>query len=184
MKLFAFGHRRYVGKDTAARFLINHIRLDFGGIQVQKITFATKMKQICYELFGHLGLQTICYYEDHPTEKEIIIPAIGLSARDLWIRFGNIMRGFYNDVWIDYALNTITAPIGLVTDLRYPNEALAIKKHNGILIRIDRECVPIYGDEADSALADYTDWDYIVLNNNSLTDLHKQIIDIVNKEMK
>jgi len=184
MKIFAFGHRRYVGKDTAARFLTNHIRLEHRGLQVQKVTFATKLKDICYDLFKHIGLFPTEYYESNPSEKEKVIPELGISARELWIDFGNRMRAYYSAVWIDYAFDNVFAPIALVTDLRYIDEAEAIKTRGGVLIRIDRDSVPVYDDVADSQLANYTGWDYVINNNADLAALHTQIIGIVNKELQ
>lgn len=182
-KIFALGHRRYVGKDTAARFLINHIRLEHRGKQVQKISFATKLKATVYDLFKDFGVKPTEFYEQNPAEKETLIPDLGISVRDLWIRFGNQLRDYKSDIWIHHAFVYNTAPILLVPDLRYIDEAAAVRERGGVLIRIDRPDVPQYDDIADSGLTNYENWDYIIHNTGDLSDLQKAIVYIVDKEL-
>lgn len=184
MKIFAFGHRRFVGKDTAVRFAINHLKLEHQGLRVKKISFAESLKAVCYKLFKKYGLKPSHYYEEHPTEKEIIIPELQLSARDIWIIFGTkICREIHPNVWVDLALDNLEeVDVVLTTDLRFVNEAEAIKKYGGILIRIERN-VATYDDVADSNLENYSKWNYIISNNTDLQYLHKVVTGIIDHEL-
>lgn len=182
-KLFALGHRRFVGKDTAARFLINHIRLEHRGRQVQKISFATKLKSTVYDLFRRYGVRPPDFYEQNPAEKEAIIPGLNMSMRDIWIKFGNELRAYMPDIWIDHAFEAATAQIVLVPDLRYLDEAAAIQARGGVLIRLDRACVEKHDDVADSQLEAFEGWDYIIKNDGDLSDLQKAITYIVDMEL-
>jgi hypothetical protein len=184
MKIFAFGHRRKVGKDTAARFLVNHIRLEHGGLQVQRVSFATKLKQMCFELYGRYGLQSIDYYEEHPDEKETFIPGINSSPRELWIRFGNFVRDFNPHAWIDFAVDTAKSPVVLIPDLRYLDEVERLREYDATLIKIERDSAPKFDDVADTKLASFTGWDYVVHNNGTLAEFHECITKIVDKELK
>lgn len=184
MKIFAFGHRRYVGKDTATRFLVNHIRLEHGGRQVHKISFAWKMKEMCFDLYGPYGLQPPDYYELNPNAKDAIIPALNCSARSIWIRFGNWCREIHDRVWIDYAIDHALANIAVVADLRFISEVNALKERGAVLIKINRNSIEKHDDVADSNLKDYTGWDYVINNDGSLSDLHRQVVEIVNKELR
>lgn len=181
--IFAFGHRRYVGKDTAGRFLINHIRMNHGGLQVKKVSFATPLKEQCYKLFRNYGAKPPKYYEKHPNEKDVVIPMLGRSMREIWIKYGNDVRAIYPLTWVDLALIHDSNNILLITDLRYINEAEAIKKRGGVLIRIDRDDIPQHDDIADSNLASYNDWDYIIKNNDDLNYLHRTVVRIVDDRL-
>lgn len=181
MKIFALGHRRYVGKDTAARFMISQIRVDYR-LEVKKVAFAKYLKYVAYSLFKHYGLHNPDYYEKNPIFKETLIPELGLSARDLWIRFGNDMRTYHKDIWVDSAIGTVEADVIIITDLRYPNEADALLKRGAVLIKIDREAIPKCCDVADCALEDFTGWHYVI-ENDTIDNLHKRVTGIVKKEL-
>lgn len=85
-------------------------------------------------------------------------------------------------------------PKWLITDVRFPNEVEAIKERGGIMIRMKTNIVNsdnfFWTDkglihrgsnvhESENALDTYTDWDYTVLNNGSLSDLYEQAKDLV-----
>lgn len=175
--IIAFGHRRKVGKDTATRFLINHVRWNYSTLSITKLTFAKKLKETAYDLFGRYGLQPTEYYEAYPDEKETEIPSLGMSARDIWIKFGNDCRAIMPSIWVDHAVDT-SANISIMTDLRYPNEAEALLQVNGILVKIEREQTMQYDDEADMALADWNKWTYTIKNNGSLDELHTAVVNL------
>lgn len=85
-----------------------------------------------------------------------------------------------------------TFPIGyflpnwIITDVRFPNEAKAIKNRGGILIRIERDYVLRGGPEdpknqhpSETALDDYQDWDYIIQNDGTIEDLIEKVKEIL-----
>ena len=66
----------------------------------------------------------------------------------------------------------------IITDVRFPNEANAIKDRGGVLIRVNRPTIK--SDDyhlSETALDDYEDFDYII-TNESLEDLQQNIEDI------
>ena len=118
-------------------------------------------------------------------------------------------------------------PNWIISDVRFPNEAEAIKDRNGILIRVERFCYDSSEDflvcnpdpelrkigiqdyninktlsleeitdiakvhgyiplseqhESETALDNYTDWDYIIDNNGTIEDLIEQVKEILIKE--
>tara|TARA_R110002072_G_scaffold39942_7_gene113927 strand:- start:6370 stop:7080 length:711 start_codon:yes stop_codon:yes gene_type:complete len=69
-------------------------------------------------------------------------------------------------------------PNWIVTDVRFPNEAKAIKEKGGILIRINRpqyldNGLVIRKDEhpSETALDDYDEFDYVIENDGTVQDL-------------
>ena len=76
----------------------------------------------------------------------------------------------------------------IITDVRFPNELEAIKKHNGITIRINRGLVErtgkmIQGPEHISETAlDDAKFDYVIENNGTIEELIKQVKKILIEE--
>jgi hypothetical protein len=64
----------------------------------------------------------------------------------------------------------------IITDVRFPNEANAIKKRGGVLIRIDRPGIESSNHASETSLDDYSEWDHKILNNGSLKDLEDAVI--------
>ena len=75
-------------------------------------------------------------------------------------------------------------PNWLITDCRFPNELEAVKTHKGITIKVIRDSGNTIGTThaSETALDDYTKWDYVVDNNGSFEDLKTQVFSILEKE--
>ena len=57
---------------------------------IGKRSFAYKLKQVCHELYGWAGLREPEFYEtpDGEQYREVILPEIGKSPRQIWIDMG------------------------------------------------------------------------------------------------
>lgn len=73
-------------------------------------------------------------------------------------------------------------PNWVISDVRFPNEAEAIKNKNGILIRLNRNIRLESIHESETALNNYDDWDYVIDNNGTIEDLIEKIKQILIKE--
>ncbi len=178
MFMVAFGHRKRVGKDTAARFLSSYIRLAKKGSNVQVHGFADKLKSIAHELYFWAGLHPGEFYEDEANThlRDVILPAIGKSPRRIWIDLGtHVGRAIYWDTWVDYLQYSIFADVCIIKDMRFPNECERIKSLGGFVFKIERDDAPNDSDEADDPLKDYTGWSAVIENNGSLGALNKKI---------
>lgn len=177
MQIIAFGYKKRTGKDTSGKFLDSFLRCERPGLKIKKISFASKLKDVCYQLWGWAGLQPGVYYETEAGQKvkEVILPRIGKSPRQIWIEVGNKMREVHEDVWIDFALNGVSGDVIIITDLRFRNEAMKVKEKNGTLVKLVREGLPSGADPAEIDLDEWGNWDFVVLNNGDLEDLHGKI---------
>ena len=174
MKIIALGHKKDVGKDTFAKFMMTYLRCECPELKIKRISFAEKLKDVCYQLYSWAGLQRAIYYESHRDEKEKVLPQLWKSPRQIYIEVGNKLREVYDDTWIDFVLKDIVADIIIITDLRFKNEANAVKSLNGQLIRIDRPDRELGTDPAEVDLDSWTDWDLIISNYGTLKDLNIQ----------
>lgn len=179
MQIAAFGYKKRAGKDTSAKLLDSFLRTERPGLKVKKVSFAAKLKDISWQLFGWAGLQPGIYYETDAgaAVKEVVLPKIGKSPRQIWIEVGNKMREVYPDVWIDHALNGVSADIIIISDLRFRNEYIKIKQKEGMVIKIIRNDVELGTDPAEVDLDSIPDfeWDIIILNNGTIQDLNTLI---------
>jgi hypothetical protein len=65
-------------------------------------------------------------------------------------------------------------PNWIITDVRFPNEYDAIKKQNGIIIRVNRDSTITNNHVSETAL-DNHEFDYVINNNGSISDLYNNV---------
>lgn len=173
----SFGHRKRVGKDLAARLLVSYLRLERQNSNIQIKGYADKGKAVCHDLYGWAGLKDGQYYEDHPEEREIILPAIGKTPRQIWIDFMSraVRDQVYDLTWVQYLLHNTHCDVCVIKDMRFPIEADMIQDMGGYVYRIDRKDAPNDSDLADDALLDYDRWNGIINNNGTLQEFNRQI---------
>lgn len=182
-KVIAFGHQKEVGKSTSAKFLDTYFRTTCPKLRVKNVGFADKLKDISFQLFSWAGLRRGVYYETHYKEKEVILPDLGLSPRDIWIAVGNNLREVWSYVWLDFVLKNVKADIIIISDLRFQNEVVAIKNAGGFVVKINRD-VPKGTDPAEVDLVDWEYWDHIIDNNGTLQKLNDVIVTLAKDLLK
>ena len=99
--------------------------------------------------------------------REIIHP-------DIWVNSTMVDYEFEESKW-------------LIPDVRFPNEAKAIKNKEGILIRVNRNKTlnkvnNISKHESETALDYYEEWDYIIDNEGSIEELIEKVKEVLIKE--
>lgn len=178
MKIIAFGHRRRMGKDTAAQLLTKHLVSTRPGIRVECRGFATKLKEIAVDLYGWAGLKGETFYENQPNLKDCTLPIISKSPRQIWIELGMSMRGIWTDTWAKASITCMPSNLDLVIfkDLRFKNEAEIIKEVGGKCYRIINPREEQFNDSADSALDGWEGWEDTIMNDGSIRDLGRKII--------
>jgi hypothetical protein len=116
--------------------------------------------------------------------KDIQFNAL-MSVREFLQKLGTsaLRDGLHENAWIN-ALMADYNPVGdtllvypnwIITDTRFPNEAEAIKKAGGIIIRIERPGIDPVNLHTSETSLDNWDFDHVVVNDGSITDLTKKI---------
>ena len=172
MKIVGIGYKKGSGKDQFATFMHTFIRCTSPGLCVKRVSFADKLKDIAHQLYHWAGLREGGYYETYRDKKEVSLPLIGKSPRQIWIETGNNLRDVYKGTWIDFALRGVVADIIIIPDVRFINEVRAIRDQGGILIKINRPGTPQGTDLAEVELDEFMSWDLVVNNNRSLKSLN------------
>lgn len=170
-----------VGKDTAAGHLVR--RYGFGSY-----AFASPIKRALCTMFGLTAAQL------DGDQKEVEIDWLGKSPRQLMQTLGTEWgRGLVvSDVWTRACAHSIAVDIeaaarrsllgwsgGVVSDVRFENEARWIREQGGVvlhIVRTDADTVASHASEA-GVFAAYDD--VVVDNNGSLASLFMQLDDVV-----
>lgn len=81
------------------------------------------------------------------------------------------------NIWVNSTLNGLKETDHvIVTDTRFPNEVTGIKQRGGIVVRVIRpDKLSSSTHISETSLNNYTDWDYVIINNNTLEDLETKV---------
>lgn len=180
--LLGIGFVMRTGKDTAATALCR----DLG---FRRVGFADRLKDLALAAdplitsatrtvnvsIGHgrlawlvKGLGWEAAKDDVP-EVRLFLQRLGVGARQV----------FGDDFWVEAAFQGIRPEDHIVfPDVRFPNEAEAIRSRGGKVIRIDRPGHRAGGHESETALCDY-EFDALVPNTGSVQELEQYVVDLV-----
>lgn len=113
------------------------------------------------------------------------------TIRQLLQKFGTeVGRSISPNLWVDALMNDyIEAKSGgyeedwIVTDVRFENEAEAIRKNSGILIRLNRNTGSNDQHSSETALDNYKNFDLVIDNNGTIDELIDKVYNFM-KEFK
>jgi hypothetical protein len=162
---------------------------------VKKYSFAAPLKEISQGLFGltydqcngtdkQKNTLTNIRWGDLPT-KNNKSKNKKMTAREFLQYFGtDICRKMYEDIWIDRCLADIAFEqplLAIVDDCRFPNEAEAIQKSGGKVVRLTRS---LYKDshKSESALDSWDNFDAVIDNQEmDILETAKNLISTLDK---
>lgn len=167
------------GKDTAA----DHLVANYG---FTKMSFAEPMKDALAALNPKVDISG--YYMPLATGLKLVggwegIKAHSTEVRPLLQRFGTeVGRNMFGEnFWVDAAISRI--PDGgkvVFADVRFPNEADAIKELNGQVWRVRREGFGAANDHISEHALDSYGFDHLLDNAGTLEDLYEIVDAIIN----
>lgn len=188
MYKFAICGRAGSGKNTIGDMIIKEFS-DKYAYKHRQIAFADPVKDIARIMFPHAPER---YWTGASEYRNSFIDHAfkhnqPLTARQLLIDIGsNLGRGYDSNIWInvlDYRLSTYSKDEVLVlTDCRFINEHNFLKSKGFTLIKVQRpSCSKIeHVSETELERIPNYQFDYIIDNNGSLSDLHKNVINMLN----
>lgn len=172
------------GKDTVGQILCT--RYGF-----TRVSFADKLKEKTAQAFNI----PVAYFHDRSLKdaalldfpivsNDSIIQAVleGLekdhsvfTPRLLAIFYANCMRAIDKDYWVKQAVADLDMSKNIViTDVRYENEAIFLKKLHGTLVKIDRFDTPQLHHISETQLQNFK-FDYTINNRGSHRDLVEEV---------
>ncbi len=192
--LLSCSGKKRSGKNTVATF-INEILTERYGAGYESYTekaFAHLVKVFASMLTGvplsgfetaedkasELGPEWACY--DNlglriPMTRRLFLQKLGTDACNVNLHKDTWINGLFQD-WLPEEK-------WIVTDVRFPQEVQAIKKRAGIIIRVSRPETDNSGDThaSETALDNYTGFDYTIINDGTLEQLRDQVKGILLK---
>ncbi|MEU6959621.1 hypothetical protein [Streptomyces chrestomyceticus] len=177
--LIGFAGAARSGKDTAASFLVEH--------GWQRKAFADPVRDMLYALnpdlrdpSGFLGVADLAERVDTYGWEKVkrVHPEVRRYLQRLGTEAGREVLGA--DVWVNALFRDCEewdTPV-VITDVRFPNEAEAIRNHGGVVVNILRPSrAPIAAADhiSENALVDY-DFDVTVLNSGTLEGLRASVL--------
>jgi hypothetical protein len=159
------------GKDTVAGMLIGLHKYD-------NRSFADPMREalrVLNPLVKDGGYRLRLAVDDYGWDSaKTAFPEIRRLLQVVGTEVGREMFG--EDFWIKQALSDVNIEDKVVfTDVRFPNEALAIKNMYGEVWRISRPGVVALNDHASENSLDDWDFDHYIFNDSDMENLKVQI---------
>jgi hypothetical protein len=166
------------GKDTIADYLVeNH-----GFI---KISFAGPMRESLYKLNPEIRDMTGMVYSFQQAvdlfgweAMKTYFPAYRGLMQRMGTEVGREMFG--ENFWVDQAIKRIPeGSIVVFSDVRYQNEADAIKQNGGEVWRIERPGVSAPNDHTSEHDLENYEFDHKIMNYGPIEDLYKTVTTIL-----
>lgn len=137
-----------------------------------------KLKQIAGTLLGDHNFAEKWELSDREF-RDFFLEDWGMTRREFLMKLGTeaIRDGLNKNSWI-LALYADYRPLisnWIVTDVRFKNEAEALKERGGILIRIERPGTKGQDHPSDKDLDDYQGFDKVIVNDGTLLQFQEKI---------
>ena len=187
------------GKDTVGNIIQMLALTNDPTVNWEIKKYAGKLKEIACMLTGC----TLEQLEDQDFKKLQIGPDWGMTYRELLQKLGTeaMRNGLHENVWVNALFADYNAtgynytgcknkviqgeweyPNWIITDMRFPNEFDAVKVRGGITIRVNRTNrwnKPQDIEHASETALDNHNFDYVIDNNGSISDLITKVREIL-----
>lgn len=181
--ILALNGRKRSGKNTVAELIAERCE------NVEQVAYADKLKDSCAALFGidrseldrlknaedvHLMLA------DEDGADHFSFEMMTLNFRQIIQRYGTEAHRdiFGSDFWVRQTLDPIEDgpdKLIIITDCRFPNEAMAVKERGGLVVRVLRHQTDDHGDEHSSEQNIDHLVDHYINNSASLFNLEMHV---------
>lgn len=162
---------------------MTHLRSNSKVRKVVKAGFADKLKDVCFQMYSWAGLMPAAFYEEPGNAhlKEVVLPKLGKTPRQVWIAVGNGVRDWVFELtWVEFLLLSPKCDFLIVSDMRFPVEAERIKSLGGTVVKVVRPDVPHTSDAADDPLMSYTGWDHTIVNvTGEMNEFYGEVVSVV-----
>lgn len=176
------------GKDTTGQFLIQ--QLGSADYKVERKSFADNLKEAVALIFGfHPNYVFSDHFKTGSTNvTRLEVPGEQgvkkLTGRELLQFFGTeICRSMDYNCWARGPINHFKqndVDIGIITDLRFPNEVRVLRDEDipSFIIKIERPGFEGDGHASERSLDYYDGDDFIIINDGTLEDLERSTLEV------
>lgn len=177
--IVGLGYRAQQGKDLIGAHLCDKYGF-------KRVAFADPLKRACKEIFGWHS------WDLTPKQKTTLDEYWKATPRVLLQDVGTAMREYIHpDVWVHAAFRQIETRYPnnhvVITDVRFPNEAEAVRENGGKLLHVIRPGVWLDVEaakhESEHALDKWTQWDASIINSGTVRQLLVRVDRILHEWM-
>ena len=191
MALIAIAGQAYVGKDLFGKMLAEELnKLQYPPYVM--MAYAHELKLRCQKDFD-LSYDQLWGADKEKNDLRYPKAHYGFSSnpadywttREIMQAYGQFFRSIDYDFWVKNFFKVIEEKEYtnvIITDVRHINEAVAVKEHKGFIIKITREDkTKPHGEThiSETALDNYKDFDFTIINNYGLEKLREATEDVV-----
>lgn len=159
------------GKDTVASFMVDHSRR----------AFADKLREAIWRLDPIIfdDKRTREVVEEYGWEQaKVLFPELRRLLQVFGTEVGRYM--IHPDIWVKLATDGLEPTDNVVfTDVRFPNEALAIKALGGQVWRVNRPGIEALNDHASETSMTSWNFDEVIVNDGDLETLRTKVKDLL-----
>lgn len=173
LPLIGITGRARSGKDTIGSYLLETYAY-------HRVSFAEPLRRFVCNLIG-IDRRALDFVKEDP------VPWLGKSPRQMLQTMGTEWgRMLVNEnIWVLVAMDEvrrvtqITGRPSVITDVRFDNEADAIRQRGGRIIHVARPDAVAVAAHASEAGVHKEHGDFTVINDGSLTDLYAKVDEIM-----
>lgn len=175
--ILAIGHKSGVGKDTFAMFLTDYLRSqNMRGLCIMREGFADRLYDLCYSFYNWAGFQTRQHYMMHPSEKNVVLPKIGKTPRQMLIDISHKLNEYDPDMFLNAVTQTKNCHLKIIPDLRRPWEFnKCIGTQGAFLLKITNPRIKTTF-EMDHDLDPENRWHAEIMNDGDLECFRQRVI--------
>lgn len=174
--IIALSGKRGTGKTASARWL----ERTYG---FKRLSFADQLKNQAKAIFPFTDQHVNGSLKEEPFFRS------GESPRDFMIKYGQFVRYFDNNYWLDSTIKEVGKyPNVVIDDVRYTNEANKLKSMGAKVVRINRykKYNPYkeeLNDASETELDNFANFDAFIneIENLTLTSLHNKLDSLMDK---
>lgn len=177
-------HYPGAGKSTVSMFLT--VSLGY-----YRLPFAQPLKELCCTFLESLGMsESEAAHHVYDWGKEEVVPGLGVTGRHLLQTLGTNWGRHHvaPDIWLrvwhqSYAVTRNTHPRIVVDDVRFPNEAAAIKELGGQVWCVHRtDAIAPPRHESEGALHEWP-FDAQLHNDGTLRQLESEVLRLATTQL-
>lgn len=201
MQVFGISGAAGSGKDTVYNQMERMLKER--GYRVTKLSFASKLKDVCCLLFGwdrerlehDFDYKEGCTLDDGSPDPACEM--LGMTRREVMQKIGTeaMRNGLHRDVWIIVLRLAIArgeyddVDVGVLTDCRFLNEVAFVTQSGGRMIKVERvDDVGTLTDKTNHAseteIVQFEDFDTVILNNPNALFKQMSLDDLSSKVEK
>jgi hypothetical protein len=92
-----------------------------------------------------------------------------------------LRNNVHENIWVNATLASYCEKCNwVISDMRFPNEVIGVKKLNGITIRVNRPSISNSDEHSsETSLDNYKEFDYIIENDSDLESLKEKVKNIL-----